>query len=104
MSWTDAFYPEHNAIAREFAQCLYDYADWEVTIQRGRVYSVMDEDGDYIAHRDDYDSDDEMLEMFVDNISSSMYEYLNNKFPLKPKSKVGAKTIMPFPKLKGVHS
>lgn len=104
MYWHNAFFAGNAATAREVAIFLEQQIGWDVVVSGGRIYSVEDENGDYICHRDDYDSDEDTLEQFVDQISSSLYERLSNAFPRKAKSTVGAKTIMPFPKLQGVHS
>lgn len=104
MNWHNAFIAGNGPIAREVAIYLEQQYSWDIVVSGGRIYSVMDRDGDYICHRDDYDDDEEMLEQFIDNISNNVFTRLNDAFPRKVKSTVGHMTIMPFPKLQGEHS
>jgi hypothetical protein len=109
MYWHNAFFAGNAAIAREIAIHLEQEFGYEVVVSGGRIHSVESDEGDYICHRDDYDDDQENLEQFVDCISSDVYMSLDVNFGKKgggskKKLIIGAKTIMPFPKLQGVHS
>jgi hypothetical protein len=95
--WHYAFIRNNAEMARHVARFLEAHFDYDVTVSGGRIFSVQDDDGDYVVHREDHDQDQDCLECFLDNAYGDVINALDRKFA-KVNGRIGKETKLKFPK------